>query len=122
MGAGLERDVKCTDGGNDRRNEAAGLVVVSKTNWEVKEWRVERPNRKEKKKKKKKNTKHKTQNTKHKTHKRVRIGSISSIILLTLRWVQTTRDDGQGAVCNVSYVEQRCLALLMSADAMGGGA
>ena len=92
-------------------------MVVSKTNWEVKEWRVERPNRKEKKKKKKK----KTQNTKHKTHKRVRIVSISSIFLLTLRWVQTTRDDGQGAVRNVSYAEQRCLALLMSADAMGCG-
>ena len=74
----------------------------------------ERPNLKEKKKKKNTHT--------HKTHKRVRIGSISSIILLTLRWVQTTRDDGQGAVRNVSYAEQRCLALLMSADAMGGGA
>ena len=82
---------------------------MSKTNWEVKEWRVNvRIERKTKKK--------------HKTHKRVRIESISSIILLTLRWVQTTRDDGQGAVRNVSYAEQRCLALLMSADVMGGGA
>ena len=33
--------------------------------------------------------------------------------------VQTARGDGQGAVHDACYVEQWCLVLLMSADAMG---